>query len=108
MSIAKDNLKLAQQYFVRCQRKCLVTEQAINNQNSQMNGQMQQQSIADKKEADLSIIEAQDQADSRTTLLKGYVDLIGKGIQPTDDIHQMATAIMTNMATPLALENMKK
>jgi hypothetical protein len=107
MSIAKDNLKLAQQYFVRCQRKCLLTEQAISTQNSQMNGQMQQQSIEAKKEADLSIIEAQDQADSRTTLLKGYVDLIGKGIQPTEDIHQMATAIMTNMATPLALENIK-
>jgi hypothetical protein len=105
MRVAKENTKLAELFLLNGQKRYIKWQADTATKNSQENGQIQQQSLQQKAEADSMLMDKEQNNEERNILLKGALDAIAKGVPLDENTKVVFDAILQNVAMPLMAEN---
>jgi hypothetical protein len=111
--LAMDDVKLAELYMRRCQKKMWQAQQQAAQQQSQQNAQAQQQAVQLKAQLDAAHEQAKagydasknadlSRAQKEQIALQGYFDCLKMGVSLDPDL---ANEIKTNVLLPLFAEN---
>lgn len=118
LRIAKEDVKLAEEYYRISMKKMLDDQQAIAQRNQEMNIQGQQQSaiIAEEEkrkslQMELAlkkqISDAETNNDLKKSMVSGLFQLYAKGGSIPDELKLLAEQVINNVAMPLFQENAK-
>jgi hypothetical protein len=118
LRIAKEDVKLAEEYYRLSMKKMLEDQQAIAQRNQEMNIQGQQQSaiIAEEEkrkslQMELAlkkqISDAETNNDLKKSMVSGLFQLYAKGGSIPDELKLLAEQVINNVAMPLFQENAK-
>jgi len=117
LRIAKEDVKLAEEYYRVSMKKMIETQQAQAQMNQQqtIQGQMQaaQMAEAEKRkslEMELAIkkqiSDMQTANDLKKTMVAGLFGIYQKGLQVPAELKDLETEVLQNIALPLFSENM--
>src|ERR1039457_1387130 len=118
LRIAKQDIKLAEEYYRQSMKKMLQSQQAQAQQNQQATFQAQQASAQQKSEADLVNLKAElkakgdaDKEASNTKMkeivLSGVFDIMAKGLEVKPEWMPVVDDLIHNIALPLVTENIE-
>jgi hypothetical protein len=116
MRVANEDVKLAEQLFYQGQKKMLLYEEKMAQQNSEMNAKAQQDSIAIKSQMDSQAkqMEIQMKTELETALSKdrqkeiiltGIFGIYQKGVPMPAELTALSQEIIQNVGLPLFAEN---
>lgn len=116
MRIAREDVKLAEAYYQQSMKKMLKSkmEQAQQNQQQTIDGQIASAKAAEKEKRNSLQMElqmksetSQMESDNRKeeVLLKGFMDAISKGVQIPAEWQPVQAEIISNVALPLFAKN---
>jgi len=116
--LALDDVKLAELYMRRCQKKMWQAQQQEAQQNAQMNAQAQQQSLQMKAQLDLQHEQAKAQYEAQKNedlsrarkeelFIQGIFGVWQKGGQLPDQLTGVAQELIQNVGLPLFAANTK-
>ncbi len=108
MRIAKENVELAEMYFRQAQKKYIKTEQEKAQQNSEQNGQVQQQSLQMKAQADSALEDKKSFFKQKEILLQGILDLAKANIPMPAELKPLADQLLVNVEIPLQMDNKRE
>ena len=114
--LAQDDVKLAELYMRRCQKKMWVSQQQAAAQREQSNAQVQQQSLQMKAQLDMQLEQTKAQFESQKNqelsrakkeelFINGIFAILAKGGTLPPDVQAVADEMMTNVGLPLFAEN---
>lgn len=114
--LAQDDVKLAELYMRRCQKKMWQAQQQEAQQNAQMNAQAQQESLKMKAQADIELeqtkatFEAQKNQDlsrakKEELFIQGLFAVWTKGGTLPQELEPLAQELITNVGLPLFAAN---
>jgi hypothetical protein len=117
--IAKENVKLASDYFRRATARMIKTERDTAAQNAQENGKIQQASIEAKAKADMEHLQTEIELKSQLetlqgknqkelAIINGVFALYGKGLDVNDKWKPVVDELIQNVAIPLFSENLQQ
>jgi hypothetical protein len=117
--LAKDNIKLAEQYFYLCQKKAIQGAMEQAQQQSQMNSQAQTESakaanegLMQLEELKAKIVQAQEQQRGTETqkaaIISMVTQLYSKGEQLPGAWKPLESALIQNLIVPLVAANQQQ
>jgi len=117
LRIAKEDVKLAEEYYRIAMKKMIETQQAQAQMNQQqtIQGQMQAAQVAEAEkrkslEMELSIkkqiSDMQTANDLKKAMVAGLFGIYQKGLQVPAELKDLETEVLQNIALPLFSENM--
>lgn len=114
--IAKDNVKMADEYYNICMKKMLVSKMQQAQQNAEMNAKAQQEAVMAKGQMDMQLkqmeaqvegekVRLQGEAQNKTAVINMVASLVGKGMPIPANMQPLVNAVTENLMLPLAVEN---
>jgi len=114
--LAMDDVKLAELYMRRCQKKMWQAQQEQAKQNAQLNAQAQQQSLQMKAQSDMALEQAKSQFESQKNqelskakkeelFINGIMSILSKGVALPAGLDQVAAELYQNVGLPLFAQN---
>jgi hypothetical protein len=117
--LAKENVKLAEQYYQRCMKRMIKTEAQKSADLQRQNAEVQVQSAQAKAQSDAQLLQQKIELESqieelraknkeREIILTGIFGLYAKGLQVPSELKQVEMGVIQNIVTPLIAENMQQ
>jgi hypothetical protein len=117
--LARENVKLAEQYYRRCMKKMVETQQKQSAELQKQNAEVQVQSAQAKAESDAKLLQQKIELESqleelkaknkeREIVLSGIFGLYEKGLQVPQELKQVEAGVIQNIVVPLMAENMQQ
>jgi hypothetical protein len=103
--MAKEDVRLAELYFRRAQKRYIKAKQQIAQQNSEMNIQGQIASAKEKANSDMMIKDAEATAKERQIVLQGAIELTKNGVQMKPEMNELLQQIIQKAAMSLYMDN---
>lgn len=114
--LAQDDVKLAELYMRRCQKKMWEAQQQQAQQNTQLNAQAQQQSLQMKAQVDMALEQAKAQFESQKNadlsrakkeelFINGIFAVWTKGGALPRELEGVASELINNVGLPLFAQN---
>lgn len=108
LRIAKEDVKLADLYFMRGQKRYIRGEAQLQQQNIQSQADAATQAATQKGQFDQQKTAAESLSAEKQIILTGAFGLLQAGAQITPELQQVLTSVIMNVATPIGIENQQQ
>lgn len=106
--MAKEDVRLAELYFRRAQKRYIKAKQDIAQQNSQMNIQGQIESAKSKAESDKQLEKDKAKNKEKEIVLQGAIELAKAGVDMPSELKSVLMQVIENAAKSLYVESVEK
>lgn len=103
--IAKENVKMAEVYYMRCMSKMIRSKMEIASNNSQENAKLQQVSQQAKTQSDIELENIKGENKDRNTIISGIIELAKANIPMPQELKLLASELIKNIEMPVVIEN---